>query len=171
MKKTFTEMLLSAILTLPAIAAAEGSYAGLNYGNLESEDADMKNIGVTIGVEINEFFSIESALTTTASGEDLGSGIELSSDTIAIFGALRSQGDFYAKAKLGLSRIELDLENDVSSVSDDDSGIAYGFGVGARFENVLFEAEFTRLPELEEFQGIQMNAENNFVSLGVLVKF
>lgn len=169
MSKKSVGMILVAALAVPSLSFADKGYVGLEYANLQSEDADMGNFGFSVGANINKTFSIEGGYAMTVSPEDLGSGVELNADVLSVFGAVRSEGKVFGKAKLGVAKVDFEMEASGFTVSDTASGLAYGFGFGARLDKMLIEAEYTILPELDKFNGVEMNADNRL--LGIRASF
>ena len=84
--------------------------------------------------------------TSTMSGSD-----SLDVDTMAIYGAYRSPGDFYFLGKIGV------LSEDVSGPGESasDTGLSYGIGGGATINEMFsVEAEYTILEDDISFFGV-----------------
>jgi hypothetical protein len=148
-----------------------GLYGGVQYGILTSEDADMGNIGLTAGGVISDYLSIEGTYTFTISEEDLGGGVDLSSSSIGVFAVFKSQGDFYGKGRVGFSKVDFDMEILGFTFTDDASGLAFGAGIGVKVGAGAIEIEYTKLPDLDTFQGIPVDASNDFLSVGYVKSF
>jgi len=171
MKKVFVGTVLSTVLAFPLVCSAADTYVGVQYGTLTSEDSDMGNAGLMVGGKINDYLSLEGLYTFTVSEEDLGDGDSLSASSIGLFAAFKSEGDFYGKAKIGFSKVDFDMEIFGVTLSDDASGLAYGFGGGVKLGKGALEIEYTKLPELDTFVGIPIDASNEFISIGYVVSF
>jgi len=170
-KKKYLGIVLTAALSLPSLGLAEGMYGGLQYGTLTSEDADMGNLGISIGSSINDFFSIEGSYTFTVNEEDLGNNVTLSADSIGLFAVVKSEGDFYGKAKVGLAKVDFEMESGGNSLSDDANGLALGLAVGVKAGQGAVEVEYTKLPDLDDFSGVPVDASNDYLSVGFVFNF
>ena len=145
--KAYVSIILSILFFFPLNSFAEGSYAGLKYGSLSSEDADMGNLELSIGRSVAEFVSIEGQYSMNIKEDDIGGGVNLSADYIGVFAAFKSKGDTYGKARVGVAKIDFELEYKGAKISDDDTGLSYGIGVGFVAGNGAIEIEYTKLPD------------------------
>jgi len=171
MNKKLIVAILSATIFTPNLCSAENLYGVIGYGILDSENADMGNISLTLGNSINDVFSIEAAFTFTINKEELGDGDNLSSSTIGMFAVYQSKGDAYFKGRVGYSKIDFDLEVLGITFTDDTDGLAYGIGFGFKSGVNAIEFEYTILPDLDSFIGIQADASNDYVGVGYKVSF
>ena len=80
---------------------------------------------------------------TTTIGEGDFYGYDVSIDTQAIFGAFRTAGPVYLIAKAGFLREEVEI----GPVSEDDTGLAAGIGVGFSVGVAQLELEYTQVEE------------------------
>lgn len=108
------------------------------------------NIGVVGGYDLYTtprlILSVEGEFTTTLSDGDISGGGEWDVDTLAVYGVLRTPGEFYVKAKAGF--LDQDIKAAGTGVilpgSADDSGFAYGVGGGWRMNrSAALEIEYT----------------------------
>lgn len=151
MKKLIATALLGAGL-LAGTAQAEqvgGLYVGITGGvdkidvddlpGVDFDDGDV--VGVLAGMRFANGLAIE--LAGAQSEADTSLGCQLDLDTLALYGAWRSSGTVYFKARVGLLKEEADL----CGASEDDSGLSLGAGAGVRFGMVAVEAEYTVVEE------------------------
>lgn len=72
------------------------------------------------------------------------SGLDIGFNTLAVYNAYRSEGDFYVKAKVGLLREEVSAKEDfIGDFKEVDIRASLGAGIGARFDYFSIEAEYT----------------------------
>lgn len=171
MKKVVLIGSLVASLATPIMCSAEGGYASIQYGTLTSEDSDMGNIGLMAATKVSDNISLEGIYTFTVNEDDLGGGVTLSTDSIGIYAAGKSEGDLYVKGKIGFSKVDFNMEFSGITISDDASGLSYGIGAGFNIGSGAIEVEYTKLPDLDTFQGIPMDASNEYLSVGYVVPF
>lgn len=149
---------LASLASAPVFAAAgdDGLHLGFKTGMMDVDvggfDIDMP-LGFVLGFEQGLYgFEIEANFA----GGDI-EGFDLDFDTFAFYGVYRSAGEVYFKGKLGFLRENVDIDG---IVSEDDSGLSLGLGVGTRVDNLSFEAEFTIIEE-----------DVNYLSVGANVHF
>jgi len=153
---------------LPMLAQAEGGYVGLQYGNFQSEDADMGNLGITGGYKLGKHTAIEGQYTLSTNEQSLGYGANLGADTLAVYATYKSDGKVYVKGKAGIAKVKYTMDSDWFSASGRETGFSYGVGAGVNLsDRTRIELEYTKLPELERFAGVDMNASGSYTSIGV----
>lgn len=143
---------LSALVSAnPALAedgGKPGVYLGVVAGNnmvdlsgLPVTVDDANSTGVLLGFRANDMIGFE--LTNGDSEHDFsGLPCVMEVSTMAIYGALRTPGVAYLKAKMGLLNEEVSASCIGMSVSD--TGMSYGFGGGVRIgKNAGIEVEYT----------------------------
>lgn len=150
MKKLIATALLGAGL-LAGTAQAEqvgGLYIGITGGVEridfdELDDGDM--FGVVGGLRFANGLSLEAVLAKSESDAKADPGCTIDLDTLGVYGAFRSSGNVYFKARVGLLYEEATSSNACpgGKVSDDDTGLSLGAGAGVRFGEVAVEAEYT----------------------------
>jgi outer membrane immunogenic protein len=164
---------LAGCLAAPA-AMAQGTsplHFGAKVGVLDPDIGgfdDALNLGVQVGYDLfsdsRGTLSVEGEFTTTLSDGDVAGGGEWDADTLAAYGAFRTAGDVYLKAKAGF--LDQDIKRAGGSggaviTNGDDSGFAFGVGGGWRTNrNAAFELEYT-----------VMSDELTFLSLGYVTRF
>lgn len=154
------------------------AYLGLKFGVFNTEqtvgsyDVEMDNLGFVFGGEINEFLALEFDYSQTVSAdktESGGSTAKQTVDTLGFFLAAKTEGDVYARGRVGYTRIEHNISFMGDSESDNIYGIAYGIGAGMKVgKGAVIEIEYTVFPETDEFFGVQVagDIENEFLTLG-----
>ena len=147
--------LASLIIATPA-TAGEWIF-GAKTGTVVVDDSNVKthppNSGVMVGYEqgfVIGDLAIEAEVTKTTSKGENDNGSKFEANTHALYGAFRSAGPFYFKAKGGF----LTLDNDGRT----DSGASYGIGLGFGIGIAQLELELTRTA---------IDPEITFVSVGV----
>lgn len=153
---SFSFKTLPALIILSAVsltAGAEG-YFGFKGGIMSIDLAgidDPINAGVVFGSNRGAGWGFEGELTLSMiDGEYsiFGSDFDVSIRTLAGYAAFRSEGDTYFKGKLGV----LNEDVEIGSISEDDTGASYGFGVGWRQgDGSMVELEYTIVEEDVDF--------------------
>lgn len=155
----FVARLVTIVLPFTCLAAPAGAdesalYGGLRFGTIAADlpnFGDTTGLGVTLGYDIhadaNGTLALETDYSTTVADGDAGAGGGWDADSIAAYGAYRTAGDVYVKAKAGF------LEQDINrsgggQPSFDDTGFAYGAGVGWRYNSkAALEVEYTSMSD------------------------
>lgn len=138
-------------LTVSAIAEESPLYGGFRIGTLEADFAGFSkatNVGILLGYDLNRdqngTLALEAEATTTLSDGSITGGGKWNADTILASAAYRTAGSAFVKAKVGFLR--QDIQRSGGPLNADDSGIAYGAGVGARINSkAMLEVEYSHL--------------------------
>ena len=158
--------LLTLGLATSAWAETEtGLYIGLTAG---SDKVDIQGIdnasgaGLMAGWRFNQNFALEFA--GHASDADAGGilpGCVFEIDTVALYLAARSSGQFYAKGRVGvLSETITPRDTCAFTPEQTESGLSAGLGAGIRLGKAALELEYT-----------MVEADVNRLSLSVLYNF
>jgi hypothetical protein len=173
----FGTLLLIAQLAVPA-ARAEGAYAGLGYAQLTSEDVETENLSLVVGTSPDRGLGFEFFYAPTFSEDDISADPFDVEATIDVYGMLvyykTASDDFntYLKLKAGMAKVELDFDfGELGSLDDDTSGLTYGFSFGADVGNGALEFSYLVLPEFDDFQGIEIDAEVDMIGIFYLANF
>ena len=164
--------LLLACLFAAAPAQAENYYAGVFYGQVESDEIDVEtgNLGLTFGSVAESGLGFEVLLALTVEDDEIGSGVltaDASTSIAGFFAMYKTPGNYYAKIKGGFAHIDVEIDFDnFDTASDNNTDIAFGLTLGARFGNGALELSYLVLPELDEFEGANIDADFDMLSLG-----
>lgn len=159
MKRQIKLYILLALVSLfVAAPASAGEWIfGAKTGTVVLNDSNVKthpsNLGIMVGFEqgfVIGDIAIEAEVTKTTGKGENDNGSKFDANTHALYGAFRSAGPFYFKAKGGV----LTVDNDGRTESGASYGIGLGFGIGI----AQLELELTRT---------EIDPEITFVSLGV----
>lgn len=171
MKPNFFVILLTALFAMPA-AQAEGSYAGIIYGQVTTEDVDTGNLGFVIGSSSDKGVGFEAFYAPTIDEDEISAGPfdgDITIDTYGILVYYKTDNDAfdgYLKFKGGLAVVDLEFDfGNAGSLDDDTSGFAYGIAIGTRIGNGGLEISYLVLPEFDEFEGIDLDAEVDMFSI------
>ncbi len=158
-------------LSFTTAASAEDNpvYFGIKAGVMKA-DVDgfdtSNNFGLLLGFDVYRdvagAFSIEGEYTRKLSKGNVSGGGDWKIETLAAYGAYRTAGDLYLKAKVGYLREDVSVSGvGNTSVSGTDSGVSYGAGVGYRFNRKTgLELEYTII-----------EGDISFLSLGYFTHF
>lgn len=144
-----------------------GGFFGLKAGKMMVDAVDdgigmdvddSTNIGFYTGYvgQSGLGFELEYTRPTSKAGTGIPS-LEYELSTIAVYGTFRSDGNVYLKGKAGLLREELKISGPGGSVSDTESGLSVGAGLGFMLGSSRLEIEFTII-----------EADVNYLSLGFI---
>jgi hypothetical protein len=121
---------------------------GANAGKMMIDASgvdDPTNAGVVIGKEWSVVFgdaAVEAEFTTSIDdGSFLGNDVNV--NTQAVYGAIRTAGPVYVIGKLGVLREEVEI----GSISDSDTGVSAGIGVGFSIGLAQMEVQYTVVEE------------------------
>lgn len=151
-------------------AADEMWYVGAKAGWMMIDNLDIGIAGVTVDADngINGGIvagyqlrsgstgsvAIEGEFTTALSVGEMtvsGPGGSVAGDwevqTMAVYGAYRSAGDLYFKAKMGFLSEDVDITLGGASTSGSDSGVSFGIGGGWQMGTGRIELEYTTVEE------------------------
>lgn len=197
MRKQFAAFVLVLGMLLPVVGNAQGVYRdngrnalggnkvylGIKYGLMTtepdisgSEEIEMDNMGIVFGGHINDWLALELDYTQTVSADKedfLGSTVKFESDTLGLYLVLKTSGKVYGRAKVGY----VVVDQDVTTIGSD-SIYGLGFGLGGGFminDNLSIEAEYTLLPETDEFDRLGKIIDdtwtNEFISVGLIFSY
>ena len=177
MKTLLTGLILTGLF-ISAASYAQGNFLGVGYAQLESEDVETGNLVLAGGHISENGIGFEVFYALTLSEDSLSEG-GLSADiTLDSFGVLAVYKtptdvyDTYLKVKGGFATVDLKFDFDnLGSISDDTSGLAFGIAVGTRLGPGALEFSYMVLPEFDDFKGIDVDAETDMISLGYLWDF
>lgn len=160
------------LVAAPALAQENPVYFGIKAGQM-NPDADgfddASNIGFIFGYNLfqdaNGTLALEAEYTRNLSEGDVAIGGARGAwkiETLAGYGAYRTAGDVYVKAKAGILREDAKVSIGGGGISSGkDSGFSFGAGVGVRFNRkVGLEIEYTVI-----------NEDVGFLSLGYFTHF
>jgi len=140
--------------------ADEGQmYVGIKAGSfmvdLDGAD-DPTPFGVQLGYDFGQNLSLEFEYNTgSADYSVLGTTVDMDVTTMAAYGTFRSEGKGYFLVKLGLIKEEIEASTSLISVSEDDTGLSYGFGGGIRLaDKFALEAEYTIVEQDVDYLGL-----------------
>lgn len=151
-----------AVLAITLVVApqtqAEGPFAGISYGQVQSEEADTENLGFVAGHSGEEGFGFEVFYLKAQSDDSVASSGfsgDVSTDTWGIFGVYKSAGDIYFKGKAGIGVINIEVDIDGgSTISDSAADLAFGIAVGATVGPGDLELTYTTFPSFGEFDDL-----------------
>ena len=151
-KMTAAGALMAGMALAPAAMA--DMYFGVNAGPMMIDGAsfdDPVNAGVLIGKEwgvVAGDIGVQAEFTTTINDGTFVGGPypyvhDVSIDTLAVYGAFRTAGPVYLIAKAGVLREEVDI----GGISESDSGLAGGIGIGFSIGVAQLELEYTQIEQ------------------------
>ena len=169
--KKISQLLFTGLLVAVSLgvnAQDKTGYFGLKIGPMMIDDigfgnfSDPTNIGLVYAHISDDGYGFEAEFTTSMSDGEFsffGSTAEVSIQTIGFYGAFRSTGDTYFKAKAGFINESVDFDNVpfVGNISEDDTGASFGLGLGLNTGSGKLEIEYTIIEE-----------DVNFLSIGYL---
>jgi len=166
---------LTCICIAPALANAEGFFAGGSIGFGEAEIkpgtplvsltddtlASVKGIG---GYRVNDYLAVEGSLVGAANDEDNRQEITFAAITGSIMGIIPASPAFEFFGKAGMYLGETEIGN---NSSEDESGFLAGAGafinIGSRRQfTIRFEYEYYDVDELDEFWSFMGGFQYNF---------
>ena len=167
----FGGVILTALFALSEARAA-GAYAGIGFARLSSEDLDTDNLGLVVGNSRDRGPGLEFFYAPTYSKDNFSVDPFDAEVTIDAYGLLAyyktASDDFngYLKLKAGIARVDLEFDfGDIGSIDDDTSGLAYGISLGTQIGNGALEFTYLLLPEFDDFQGIEVDAEVDMMGI------
>ncbi len=164
--KKYLNMVFMVMLGYSYSCGAHDSYVGIQYGVLSSAEANIGSAGLLLAWEFNEAYSLEGKYIFTIEEHEFRPRNTLSSDSVAIFGALKSKGKIYSKVKLGYSEVNFERTVYGNTISGDTDGFTVGYSWGAEIWNGSIELEYISFPVLTGFPGASSKIVNNLISLG-----
>lgn len=165
-----TAFLVWLALPLGAAAAQGDKYWGVKSGLIMPDEDGVDDIipltGV-LGFGIGKDLSVEGEFTLSLAGGDVDGGGEVDVTALGGFLAFRPMIDStkYFKAKVGIVNGEAELCVPFGGcVSEDDTSVAFGFGLGIKTSRTLtWEIEYTMM----EFDDLDVD----YFSVGVVSRF
>lgn len=163
------KLLLASLIGITTLASAahaadekEGGFmVGVKTGKMKIDvDGvdDPNGHGFLVGYRSSQGFGVEFEHTNSESDFDIfGTVGDLEMETNALYVTYRTSGNFYGKVKAGLLSEEVTLDDGFFSVSEDDSGLSFGFGGGYNFGRIALEAEYTIIEEDVDYLSIGVN--------------
>jgi outer membrane immunogenic protein len=163
---------MSLCVTVAAGAEENPIYFGIKAGAMIADVGGFdkaNNLGLSLGYDVyrdvSGAFSLEGEYTRTFSKGDVnigGAHGDWKIETLAGYGAYRTAGDLYLKAKIGYLRENATVSGvDNTSISGRDSGFSYGAGFGFRFNKKAGV----------EFEYTIIESDINFASVGYFTHF
>ena len=177
MKRLLIVMLLLGYFSNGAYATEheEHKYIGVYYAWVDINDGDVENgnLGLVLGGYMDSGIGVEFFYTDTIDEDEFdnpdGNNIKYESQVWGLLGTYRfGQDKVYGLVKAGYVFIDLNarIVGGRSNRTDED-GLAYGIGGGVRVgKNGSVELNYLILPEIEDIDGIQVDAEQELISLG-----
>lgn len=141
MKKTLHIFSVLGVLGLglaaPSAYAFDSSFS-VKAGMLAIEDDDSAatQVGIVWGMDFVGMIGAELELNTSVADGEIAGGVDYSVTQAGGYAVLMTPGPVYFKGKAGYVYNDVDF----GAVSDSDSDVAYGIGVGF----LGFEVEYTR---------------------------
>ncbi|MDX1455356.1 MAG: hypothetical protein R3217_07885 [Gammaproteobacteria bacterium] len=126
-----------ALFGMTSAAHAIDTDFGVKAGqySVDGDDTAATTAGLVYTLDLVGIVGVEFEANTTLSDGDFG-GVDYSATQLGAYGVLMTPGPIYFKGKAGFNYADIDI----GGVSDNDSNLAYGIGVGA----FGFELEYTR---------------------------
>ena len=175
MKGKIILLLVTAAFTAPVTQAENQGYAGAFYGLVESEDVETGNLGILVGSSWNNGVGIEFMYSFTINEEELSEGpftADVSIDTLGLYATYTAGEEFYLRGKAGYAKVDLEFDFEgLGSIDDDTSDFSFGVSFGYRTTNGALELTYLVLPEFDDFQGIEVDADVDMLSIGYNFNF
>lgn len=149
---------LGAVLAVSPVAAQQvvnPMYFGFKAGTMDADARgfdDASNWAVVLGFTLYDrpeagSFALEAEYSRSFDDGDVrvaGVRGDWDIDTLAAYGAYRTGGSVFLKAKAGVARWDLSASGPGARVDADDTDFSYGAGAGLRLSpRTGFEAEYT----------------------------
>lgn len=172
-KTVSASVFIASLCAAVAVQAEENPmYFGIKAGAMDTDVGgfdNANNLGLLLGYDVyrdvSGAFSAEGEYTRTFSKGDVninGAQGDWKIETLAAYGAYRTEGDFYLKAKIGYLREKVTVSGvGNTSISGSDSGLSYGAGFGFRLNRKAgLEFEYTIIED-----------DISFISVGYFTHF
>ena len=175
MKNQIIATILASALFSP-MALGAGAYGGLAFGAVSvDDDIDTGNLGIALGSIAESGFGYELFYAfSVIDDEDSSNGVDIEADTdvLGFFVVYQTRGDVYFKGKLGygFSNVTFDIE-DQGSVDESEDDFSFGVGVGFPIGEGALEVSYYRFPEIDDFDGVDVDAEVEMLNLTYLWTF
>jgi hypothetical protein len=130
-----------ALLALPGLASAQEAttiYGTVGYAHVDTDYADVGAIQARLGARFHPNFGVEGEAAFGIEDEDVGAGSVELNHQLGIYGVgfLPVNENFDLLARVGYSTAEVEASAPGITVSDDDSGWAFGVGGQYFFDGV-----------------------------------
>ncbi len=179
--KTLQKTLLALTATVAMASGANAAisystaqpYVGVKAGQFDSDVKGVGNIdkstayGVYGGLQFTPNWGVEAEYLGSDKADVTASGVktgEIDTKTYGVYGTYNYNfvnSPIYAKAKLGLAKTEVESKTATRTVSTDDTGLAYGLGLGFQATPAIaLEAEYAK-----------PGADTKLWTIGAKVKF
>lgn len=162
-------VLCALLLTAAALPAnAEGLYFGVGAANVEGNEAGESwastNAVVSLGYEVNEYFSVEGE-TSFVLSEGSVLGLDVGNTHMGLFTkiALPTSGPFTPHVRLGYVNGKASVSGGGAAVSVDDSAFSYGVGAEYDFGTTALRVDYT----VADFD----LTDTNILTIGTIWKF
>ena len=180
-KMTTRTLLMAMAMMITSVSyAQDAGYIGVQYGQFRTSDAsqnngdheDMDHIGVSIGANLLPTISLEAQYTTNVNDKQLGAGSTLSSQVIGAYAKIQTPTPVYVNGRIGVARVDYELDTPLFNDTESTDGLSYGVGVGIKLaDTASIEANYTRLPDLEDQSFNNTDIKNELLTVGVNFHF
>ena len=175
MKKQLVATILAFGLFAP-MAQAAGPYGGLALGHVSvDDDVETVNLGIALGNIAEHGFGYElfySFSVVDDSGSSNGLSYDADTDVLGAYVVYQTPGNVYFKGKLGygFSNVTFDFD-DQASIDESEYDFTYGIGGGFFMGDGALEFTYYRFPEIEEVDGMDVDADVEMFNLTYLWTF
>ncbi len=168
MKNVF---LVSAVAVCASVTsvAAEGFYAGGAVTSMQAEDGGLEvettNLTAIAGYQVNQTFAVEGEFSFPVQEDEI-SGVDVGLTSLGVFGkaSFPLSPEFSAHGRIGFVNLEIEASGGGETVSDDETGIA--FGVGGEYA-ITSTAAIRADATFGDIDGVDLTA----LSLGAVFSF
>jgi len=176
----------STLLAIMAVMVTSGSYAqdagyiGVQYGSFRTSDASQNNgdhenmdhIGISIGANLLPTIGLEAQYSTNLNDKKVGVGTTLSSQVTGAYAKIQTPTPIYVNGRIGVARVDYELDTPFFSRAESTNGVSYGLGVGVKLaDTASIEANYTRLPDLDDKSFSQRTIKNELLTVGINFHF
>ncbi len=137
---------------------AEPFYLGLKAGQIEVDGTPVDTetgFRALAGYQLSESFALEVDLLT---GEGEAFDLDLSLDTVGVYGVYRTPGRYYLLGRLGFLAKHIEVEN-IPSREQNNTRWSGSIGAGVRVPNEdwLLEAKYSRFDSDLDYIGVNLS--------------
>jgi outer membrane immunogenic protein len=159
--RVLTGTLAGWLVTAPAIAQQTPLYFGLKAGLMDADAGgfdESTNLGLVLGYDLhrdaNGALSLEGEYNNTIDKGDVPGG-DWKVETLGVYGAYRTAGELYLKAKAGVVREDVKVKGGSNGIAGKDTEFSYGVGAGLNIQRQSgLEFEFTAIEEDINFYSV-----------------